>query len=62
MEWIFIIVCWVILGVVCSSINKTKGRSSGGGFCLGFFLGLIGLLIVVFRPSLSDTIKPIQKS
>ncbi len=35
----------VVWGAVCSNIMKKKGRSSGAGWALGFFLGLIGVLI-----------------
>lgn len=41
----------VILGVVCMTIGKKKGRSAVGCFFLGFFLSLIGLIItLVLKP------------
>jgi uncharacterized membrane protein YeaQ/YmgE (transglycosylase-associated protein family) len=39
------IVFGVIWGAVSSNIMKKKGRSSGAGWALGFFLGLIGVII-----------------
>ena len=35
----------IVWGAVCSNIMKKKGRSSGAGWALGIFLGLIGVLI-----------------
>lgn len=35
------------LGFACRAILAGKGRSPAAGFCLGCFLGLIGLLIAV---------------
>lgn len=37
------------LGFAGRAIMKNKGRSPGAGFCLGFFLGLIGLLIAALQ-------------
>jgi hypothetical protein len=45
--WIFIIFSWFVLGAAGSYIMDTKGRSQGLGFVLGFFLGAIGILIVL---------------
>lgn len=39
----------LIFGFVCRSIAGRKGYSPGGGFCLGFFLGVIGLIICLAR-------------
>lgn len=36
-----------VQGTAGSYIMKSKGRSEGAGFALGFFLGAIGLLIVL---------------
>jgi len=48
---VFSLVVALVLGFVCRSIMRKKGRSGAGGFCLGFFLGLIGLVICL---ALSD--------
>ena len=37
-----------IFGAVTKSINQNRGRE--GGFWWGFFLGVIGILIVALRP------------
>ncbi len=41
------IVVEVIMGIVTKTINENKGYE--GGFAWGFFLNLIGIIIVVFR-------------
>lgn len=33
------------------ALMRSKGRSGAGGFCLGFFLGVIGLLIAALLPA-----------
>ncbi len=48
-----IVIIWLLvslgiavgLGFVGRNIMLKKGRSGGGGFALGFFLGIIGLII-----------------
>lgn len=42
----------VIFGVICSYVASTKGYD--GGFAWGFFLGIVGLLVVGFRPNLTQ--------
>lgn len=59
MRLVIIFVAWVICGVVTSAINKMKGYD--GGFWWGFFLGLIGILIVTFRDDNSDTIMDVEQ-
>ena len=44
----------VILGAVCASIASSKGRSVVGWFFAGFFLGLIGLIIICCMDNLKD--------
>ena len=41
-----------IWGFVTKAVNENKGYD--GGFWLGFFLGLIGLIIVLCKPSYSS--------
>ena len=38
----------VIFGFVTKAINNSRGRE--GGFWWGFFLGIIGIIIVAVRP------------
>ena len=44
------LVAGVVFGFWASSIGKKKGRSAGWCFVWGFFLGLIGLIIVLCLP------------
>jgi tellurite resistance protein TehA-like permease len=37
----------IFFGIICSSIGAKRNIGSAGGFFLGFFLGLIGLIIVL---------------
>ncbi len=41
----------VIFGFVSMKISENKGRSPNEGFWLGFFLGIIGLIIVALLPA-----------
>lgn len=47
MELIAVVIVAVVFGLITQSIAKGKGYS--GGFWWGFFLGVIGILVVVFR-------------
>lgn len=40
----------LIFGLVCRSIARRKGRSTAAGFCWGFFLGIIGLVVCLSWP------------
>lgn len=37
---------WLITGIIGAVMSEKRGRSTVGGFCLGFFLGLIGIAII----------------
>ena len=39
-----------VMGIICTVIAKKKGRS-GAWFFGGFFLGLIGLIIILCLPN-----------
>lgn len=43
------IIVSVCFGLITGKISENKGKSFGGGFAWGFFLGIIGLAIVVMR-------------
>ncbi|MBI5274730.1 MAG: DUF4339 domain-containing protein [Chlamydiales bacterium] len=47
---------WVILGLICSRIAKKKNRNPTTWFYIGFFLGVIGVVIILFLPSKSAAI------
>ncbi|MBQ5475307.1 MAG: SHOCT domain-containing protein [Lachnospiraceae bacterium] len=49
MEFVIIYLIWgIIWGIVTLKVNENKGYQ--GGFWWGFFLGIIGLLVVVCKP------------
>ncbi|GEM_PF-4031579 len=53
----------LVCGVVCSSIARSKNRDALGYFLLGFFFGIIGLLITALIPkkeTRSRVIPPFQ--
>jgi len=52
--WGTILIIYLIDGVIFGLITKYVSESKGyeGGFAWGFFLGLIGLLVVGFRPNI----------
>lgn len=43
------VIIWIVLGVVCAFIHKNKGYSPIAGFCWGFFLSIIGLIVVLLE-------------
>lgn len=46
----------IIFGLITQYVANSKGYD--GGFWWGFFLGLIGLLVVGFRPSIEQPASP----
>ncbi len=47
-------IVWKLLcAIIASSIASNRGRSSGGWFFGGFFLGVIGIIIVAVLPNLN---------
>src|SRR5262245_8301344 len=44
----------VVFGCIAAAIANSKGRSSVGWFFGGFFLGLIGIIIVAVLPNLKE--------
>lgn len=43
----------IVCGVISKKINESKGRR--GGFAWGFFLGVIGIIVVACRSDLNQT-------
>lgn len=54
---VLVIVCvqGIVFAIVCGFIAKEKNRDIAGFALLGFFLGIIGLIVVAVIPSLEDT-------
>jgi hypothetical protein len=46
------LIIYLIAGVVCGFITKSMNESKGydGGFAWGFFLDIIGIIVVAVRP------------
>ena len=43
------VIIWIVLGIICAVIHKNKGYSPVAGFCWGFFLSIIGLIVVLLE-------------
>lgn len=41
--------------IICTLLGKEKFTGKMGGFALGFFLGIIGLLILLFLPKIDKS-------
>lgn len=50
------VVAYLINGIVFGAITRYVANTKGydGGFWWGFFLGIVGLLVVGFRPNISQ--------
>lgn len=47
-DYLIYVGIWIFCGIIAAVMYSKKGRSSGTGFVLGFFLGPIGILIAAF--------------
>ena len=45
-------ITWLIIAVIFGAVSKviTSNRGMKGGFWWGFFLGVIGIIVVAVRP------------
>ena len=43
------VLLWIVIGSVCAVVHKNKGYSPIAGFCWGFFLSIIGLIVVLLE-------------
>ena len=43
------VIIWIALGIICAVIHKNKGYSPIAGFGWGFFLLIIGLIVVLLE-------------
>tara|TARA_B100001057_G_C22304601_1_gene739643 strand:- start:114 stop:440 length:327 start_codon:yes stop_codon:yes gene_type:complete len=59
MDIIVVIVAAIIFGFVGRYVAASKGRSEAEGFLFGFFLSLIGIIIVALLPTLEK--KPVKE-
>lgn len=56
MEYFVVLAIWTLCGFGGKKIFENKGRDPIVGFLIGFFLGLIGLLICACLPSKKDQV------
>lgn len=54
MTYVFSLIVNIIFGVICTAIAGKKGRSQVGWFFGGFFLGIIGIVIIAVIGNLND--------
>lgn len=59
---IYILVYAMVCGIACSYLGKSKNRDPVSYFLLGFFLGIIGLIVAVGVPKLDEVVakKPLE--
>ncbi len=47
----FLIVLWLLFGVICAVVASQKGRSGCLWFLIGCVIGIFGLILVLVLPS-----------
>ncbi len=52
--WAIFVILWLLCGMLCAYIGQQKNRSVAGFFALGFFLGLIGIIIALVWPKMEQ--------
>ena len=60
MIWLYLTIHCIILGFFGRYVALQKNRSASEGFLFGFFLSLIGILVVAMMPT-NEKEKPIKK-
>ena len=45
---VILLIVQVVFGIITKTINNNRGKE--GGFLWGFFLGVIGIIVVAVRP------------
>lgn len=51
MQLINLVLFWVFIGFLTSKLAKKRGRNPNAWFCIGLFLGLLGLLLLFILPA-----------
>lgn len=51
MIWLYLLIHCVILGLFGRYVALQKNRSAGEGFLFGFFLSIVGVLIITLLPN-----------
>lgn len=47
----FVLLLWLLSGVICAVVASQKGRSGAGWFFIGCLLGIFGLIWILVLPS-----------
>lgn len=54
METFIIVLCWILFGVACGTVAKSKNRNIALWSILGFLFGFIPLIIVALLPPVEN--------
>ena len=46
------IILGILFGFTCMNMAKSKGRDGAGWFLIGFFFGLLGVILIVVMPEI----------
>lgn len=59
MDWFLYLIVCIVVGLICGLIGDaiSKNRNMDGGFLWGFFLGVIGIIVVAVRPNDNQKVK-----
>mgnify|MGYP004523849159 CR=1 FL=1 len=55
------VIFMIVIGVICAFIHKDKWYSPVSGFCWGFFLSVIGLIVVLFEKTKEEQDKEMME-
>jgi MFS family permease len=61
MQLINIVLFWLFFGFFASHFAKKRGRHPLGWFCVGLFLGVIGVLLLLLLPKVEKKSRPTPK-
>lgn len=59
---VLLIVLWVVSGFIAKGIGEKKGYGAGLSFCAGFFLFILGIIIMAVLPDKSGKEKAVTSA